>query len=712
VSRTAASPGHPAPRAGGGGAVGLPAAYDEISRSDVLVLGAGAAGLSAALGCAPLAVTVLTKARLGPQGGGGASAWAQGGVASALGDDDTPALHAADTLAAGAGLNDPAIVELLAGEGPRQMRALLALGARFDRDASGRLALGREAAHSRRRILHAHGDSTGAEIVRALLAAVRRAPAIQLVDETFALDLALAGAPPVRTPLAGAPLAGAPLRVVGVLALHPAEGPGGRPGGRRVLHLARAVVLATGGLGQLFLHTTNPREATGDGLAMAARVGARLVDLEFVQFHPTALAGAAAGGEPLPLLTEALRGEGAVLIDDRGTRFMSEEHPDRELAPRDVVARAVWRRLAAGRQVFLDARAAVGERFPERFPTVYALCRQRGLDPRREPLPVAPAAHYHMGGVAVDANGRTSLPGLWACGEVAATGAHGANRLASNSLLEALVFGARVAADLRGGGPPSGGGEPWVAAEGEELWSVAEKEAWAAGAGREPLPAPGRGAAISEPGESMEPRESGEPGEPAAPLAISESCGAWEAWEASAEPAASEALTESAARPEGAAVIESAPAELALAVRRLMWERVGLVRDEGGLRSALRDLERLAARCRGPRGCGRGQDGASAVAFGEARNLLATGRLVAAAALARRESRGGHFRSDYPAPDPSWRRRQFLTAAADGSARGEDARADTPAVLAVGGPAAAAAPAACQPPAAAAATAVVGSRSA
>ncbi|HVT15456.1 MAG TPA: L-aspartate oxidase [Thermoanaerobaculia bacterium] len=665
MTRTAPSPGRPAPRAGGG--AGLPAAYDEISRSDVLVLGAGAAGLSAALGCAPLAVSVLTKARLGPHGGGGASAWAQGGVASALGDDDTPALHAADTLAAGAGLNDPAIVELLAGEGPRQMRALVALGARFDRDASGRLALGREAAHSRRRILHAHGDSTGAEIVRALLAAVRRAPAIQLVDETFALDLVLAGAP----------LAGASPRVLGVLALHSGGGPGGGPGGRRVLHLARAVVLATGGLGQLFLHTTNPREATGDGLAMAARAGARLADLEFVQFHPTALAGVAADGEPLPLLTEALRGEGAVLIDDRGTRFMSDEHPDRELAPRDVVARAIWRRLAAGRQVFLDARAAVGERFPERFPTVYALCRQRGLDPRREPLPVAPAAHYHMGGVAVDANGRTSLPGLWACGEVAATGAHGANRLASNSLLEALVFGARVAADLCGGEPASGGGEPWVAGDGEELWTVAEREP-GTGAGREPRPGPGHGAAVLE---------------------------AWEAWEAGEAGEASGASAAGAGRPEGgAAVTEPAPAELALAVRRLMWERVGLVRDAGGLRSALRDLDRLAARCRGARADrGRGQDGASAVAFGEARNLLAAGRLVAAAALARRESRGGHFRSDYPAPDPSWRRRQFVTAAADGSALCEDAGADAPAILAAGGPIAAAAPAACQPPAAAAA---------
>src|SRR6185436_19887220 len=201
------------------------------------------------------------------------------------------------------------------------------------------------------------------------------------------------------------------------------------------------------GLGRLYLHTTNPPEATGDGLAMAARAGARLVDLELVQFHPTALA--AAGADPMPLLTEALRGEGAVLLDGRGRRFMLDEHPDAELAPRDVVARAIWRRQVAGEGVFLDARAAVGDRFPERFPRVFEICRRHGFDPRIQPVPVAPAAHFHMGGVSVDIDGRTSLPGLWACGEVSATGVHGANRLASNSLLEALVFGARVAEDLR-----------------------------------------------------------------------------------------------------------------------------------------------------------------------------------------------------------------------------------------------------------------------
>jgi L-aspartate oxidase len=536
--------------------------FEEISRSDVLVVGAGAAGLTAALGCAPLSVTVLNKARLGS---GGSSVWAQGGVAVAVGEDDAPALHAADTIAAGAGLNDPAVVALLTGEGPDRVRALLELGARFDRDSDGDLALGREAAHSRRRILHAHGDATGAEIVRTLVEAVRHAPEVRVVDETFAVDLVKDRG-----------------RIVGLTAV-------GRDGSRK-LFLARAVVLATGGLGRVFLNSTNPVESTGDGLAMAARAGARLVDLEFVQFHPTALAARPDGGEPLPLLTEALRGEGAVLIDGWGRRFMLDEHPDAELAPRDVVARAIWRRLKAGDPVFLDARAAVGERFPERFPTVFALCQERGLDPRVEPIPVAPAAHYHMGGIAVDDHGRSSLPGLWACGEVAATGAHGANRLASNSLLEALVFGARVAEDLRTGLPAA-------AETGPALLPTLQTAAASA------------------------------PGDP----------------------------------------------ELTMAVRKLMWEKVGLARDQAGLTAAAAELERLAARY--PR------------AAGEARNLLTVGRLVTAAALARRESRGGHYRSDFPAPDPAWQRRLFLTAAPDGSARFEGAGIpiEEPALARVGG---------------------------
>ena len=618
------------------GGIAETAAALETVEADVLVVGAGAAGLTAALGCAsggppassrepwppvpggarvasgsPRRVLVLTKTRSSGAGAGGASVWAQGGVASAVGDDDDPALHAADTLAAGAGLNDAAIVSLLTGDGPRRVRSLLALGARFDRDPGGRLALGREAAHSRRRILHARGDATGAEVVRTLVDAVHREPSIGVVDETFALDL-------VRE--AGA--------VVGLLALH--------RDGRRVLYRAPAVVLATGGLGQLFLHTTNPREATADGLAMAARAGARLVDLEFVQFHPTALAvhaphaagapgAGAATGAPLPLLTEALRGEGAVLVDDRGVRFMAAVHPDRELAPRDVVARAVWARLAEGRRVFLDATRAVGERFPERFPTVFALCRQHGLDPRVEPLPVVPAAHYHMGGVAVDARGRTSLPGLWACGEVAATGAHGANRLASNSLLEALVFGARVAEDIQG------------LQDARHSEGVEGVEGAATAARSRPVRAS------------------------AAPAA----------------PVVSPALELAAPGSEA----------LVARLRRVMWERVGVERDEAGLAAAVAELAALsrqpatdlAVTTDGTRHPGAPAPADPAFAAAEARNLLLAGRLLAQAARERSESRGGHYRVDYPHADAAWQRRLFLTVTAAGTARFEAAAVAAPA---------------------------------
>lgn len=387
------------------------------SRERVVVIGGGIAGLATALHLAPIPVTLLLMGGLGAQA---ATAWAQGGIAAAFAPDDDPALHAADTLAASAGLGDPALAARVAAAAPAAVEDLIARGARFDRDGSGKLALGLEAAHSRRRILHAGGDATGHEVLRALMDAVRCASSIEILEGTSASDLALEDG--VMT---------------GVLAER----------ADAWLHLpARAVVLATGGVGGLYGRTTNPLGALGSGLALAARAGGVLRDVEFVQFHPTAIA---LGRDPMPLATEALRGEGALLVNARGERFMADV-PGCELAPRDVVARAIWRQIEAGEPVYLDARDTIGERFPERFPSVTALCRQAGLDPVKQPIPVAPAAHYHMGGVAADGRGRTSVAGLWGCGEVAATGLHGANRLASNSLLEALVFARWIAQDIAG----------------------------------------------------------------------------------------------------------------------------------------------------------------------------------------------------------------------------------------------------------------------
>jgi L-aspartate oxidase len=379
----------------------------------VVIVGGGIAGLVAALTLAPRPVTVVVSGRIGSDA---ATAWAQGGIAAALGGDDSPALHAADTLAVGAGLGDAAVAEKVAADGARCIEALTGWGVRFDRVADGSLALGLEAAHSRRRIAHSGGDRTGEEILAALVHSIRAIPAIMVVEDCRIENLVLTD---------------------GALA-----GVTGKQNGRPWFLPARAVVLATGGIGGLYAATTNPLGATGSGLVLAARAGAVLRDVEFVQFHPTAMV---LDGDPMPLASEAIRGEGAVLIDERGERFMAEL-PGAELAPRDVVARAIRRHLDSGHAVFLDGRQAIGARFPSRFPAVTVRCRAAGLDPVRQPIPVRPAAHYHMGGVKVDARGRTNVAGLWACGEVAATGLHGANRLASNSLLEA-VAGARWAAE-------------------------------------------------------------------------------------------------------------------------------------------------------------------------------------------------------------------------------------------------------------------------
>ncbi|TNC14282.1 L-aspartate oxidase [Methylobacterium terricola] len=391
-----------------------------MSPDRIVVAGAGIAGLATALRLAPLPVTLVTAA---PLGEGTATAWAQGGIAAAIGPDDAPALHAADTLAAGAGLSDPGVALAVAEAGPGLVDWLAGLGLAFDRDSGGALALGLEAAHSRRRIVKAGGDATGAAVLRTLGRIVAACPSIAVtVGRATALMQDGNG------------------RVTG-LALRTGQGPADLP--------ARAVVLATGGLGGLYRSTTNPTGAVGSGLVLAARAGAVLHDPEFVQFHPTAIAVRTGGAIPLPLplATEALRGEGAVLVDAGGGRVMAGI-AGAELAPRDVVARAIALRTGRGEAVFLDARRLDVAR---RFPTVATLCRAAGLDPAVAPIPVRPAAHYHMGGIRVDGRGRASLPGLWACGEVAATGLHGANRLASNSLLEAMAFAERIAADIRGG---------------------------------------------------------------------------------------------------------------------------------------------------------------------------------------------------------------------------------------------------------------------
>ncbi|MEZ5776052.1 MAG: L-aspartate oxidase [Hyphomicrobiaceae bacterium] len=400
----------------------------------VVVVGAGLAGLFTALKLSPMPVTIVTPA---PIGSGASSTWAQGGIAAAVGEGDSPEAHARDTMAAGAGLVDPNVAQITAEEAAERIRDLLAYGVPFDRDLEGRLAVGREAAHSARRIVHVKGDRAGQAIMAALVRAARDTPSIRIVENVVATALLKTDG-----------------RVSGVRVRRASS----RPGAETLDIMARAVVLTTGGLGQLFAVTTNPREARGEGLAMAARAGAVIADAEFVQFHPTAIL---AGLDPAPLATEALRGEGAVLVDARGRRFMSDLHPEAELAPRDIVARAVHHQNQLGLGAFLDCRAAIGARFPSAFPTVYERCLEGGIDPVRQPIPVAPAAHYHMGGVLTDVRGRTTLDGLWAAGEVAATGLHGANRLASNSLLEAVVFATRIAEDIAGIGPWRGlGGDP------------------------------------------------------------------------------------------------------------------------------------------------------------------------------------------------------------------------------------------------------------
>ncbi|WP_298355984.1 L-aspartate oxidase [Rhodoblastus sp.] len=500
-----------------------------MAKPEILIVGGGLAGLFCALKLAPLPVAVLAAA---PLGEGSSSAWAQGGVAAAIAEGDSPELHAKDTVVAGAGIVDEGVALAVAREAGARVEDLLRFGAPFDRDGKGRLAPSREAAHSARRIVRVKGDGAGAAIMQALIAEVRRAPSIKIHENFVAEDLIVRSG-----------------RAAGVYARDAS--------GALQAFPARAIVLASGGIGGLYAVTTNPPEATGAPLAFAARAGARVADAEFVQFHPTAID---IGRDPAPLATEALRGEGAILIDADGRRFMPDLHKDAELAPRDVVARGVFAEIAAGRGAFLDATKAVGAVFAEKFPNVAAACLSAGIDPARQPIPVAPAEHYHMGGLWTDRNGRTSLPGLWAAGEVASTGLHGANRLASNSLLEAVVYGDRVARDIAAALP----GLPTS----------------------EPAPVPNRPARHDP----------------------------------------------------------QAAAEL----RRIMSRHVGVLRDAAGLRAALRALTRL-------------RDRALKTDSIDLRNRAEAALLIAAGAFLRRESRGGHFRTDFPASDPALAHRSFIT---------------------------------------------------
>lgn len=403
---------------------------------DVVVVGSGVAGMMVALSTAPHSrVLLVTKASLDA----GATSWAQGGIAAAVQLGDSPEEHADDTARAGVGLCDPDAVRVLAEEGPQRLAELMRIGARFDHDTAGRLELGREGGHGRSRIFHAGGDATGMEVQRALGAAVRAAPHVEVLEHAFAIDL-LRSRP---TDDGSRAVAGVSLGVVdeasGALSVGWAQ--------------ARAVVLAGGGIGQVFATSTNPATATGDAMAMALRAGAALADMEFVQFHPTVLwQGSTAVGQLL-LISEAVRGEGAVLVDATGARVMTGAHPMQDLAPRDVVSRTMTARMAeapggVADHLYLDATGIGASTLQHRFPTILQRCRALGIEPTTQPIPVAPGEHFSCGGISTDRLGRTSLAGLFAVGEAACSGVHGANRLASNGLLEGLVFGDRVGGRL------------------------------------------------------------------------------------------------------------------------------------------------------------------------------------------------------------------------------------------------------------------------
>jgi len=503
--------------------------------TDIVVIGSGIAGLVAALRARTAGrVLLVTKALLDD----GSTRWAQGGIAAALHPGDSPEEHLQDTLTAGVGVCDAEAVRVLVTEGPQAVRGLIEIGTDFDRDGDGHIALTREGGHLRKRIAHAGGDATGAEISRALLAATKDA-GIEVIEHALALDLMTENG-----------------RAAGVT-LH-VMGEGQRDGVGAVR--ARAVVLATGGLGQVFEATTNPEVSTGDGLALALRAGAEVADVEFVQFHPTVMwLGPDAKGRQ-PLISEAVRGEGAFLVDGSGERFMTGRHPLADLAPRDVVAKEIMKRMRETGEpcVYLDGRNLGPRIWAHRFPTILAACERHGIDPVNEPIPVLPAAHYASGGVRTDLWGRTSVPGLYACGEVACTGVHGANRLASNSLLEGLVFAERIGRALP-----------------DDLGTDAPAPSGVAGA---PVPA----------------------------------------------------LLDPAVRAE---------------VQRIMTADSGVLRNGPGLGRAAAALAALTERTTG-RPC---------TEAWEATNLHTVASLIVASAREREETRGSHWRSDFPDASEGWR---------------------------------------------------------
>ncbi|AHC99641.1 L-aspartate oxidase [Leisingera methylohalidivorans] len=501
-----------------------------IETGRIVIAGAGLGALYAALELAPRPVLVISPETLGE---GASSTWAQGGVAAAMANHDTPEAHAADTLQAGAGTVDAEVAAMVTRVARAHIVGLTDLGTPFDRDPDGNYVMSREAAHSAARVVRVKGDQAGSKIMQTLISAVRAAPSVQVLENTQAVRLETEGSTVTGIWITRADAPSAP-----------------------VLIKCPGVLLAGGGSGGLYAHTTNPPRIRGQVIGFAARAGARIADPEFVQFHPTAFD---IGVDPAPLATEALRGEGAVLINAHGERFMLAEHPDAELAPRDIVARAIFAESQSGRRPMLDTRDALGAGVLTRYPTVAETCVRAGIDPVQDPIPVAVAAHYHMGGVEADLQGRSSLQNLWVCGEASSTGLHGANRLASNGLLEALVYARNAAQDIASLDPPANADaiHPSFPPGGQDLDAAAVKN-----------------------------------------------------------------------------------------LRQAMTAHAGVRRTAHGLKQALAAIARLEA---------------EQAADENFTNMCATATLITAAALQREESRGGHFRDDFPTADPAQAHRTRIT---------------------------------------------------